>query len=170
MQTGMPPTRERKDAYNAHTGTGSGVQVRKDGGMDGMAGRDADDVHEGILDVGGFIHVDAHDSWGKFYRKGGGMSNKHGSKWIRPKKRERIYARDGYTCCYCNVNLEHEVASRRTLDHIIPRAHGGSNAETNLVTCCITCNSTRRDTPLMGVLLERAMAWATRPLPEGAHA
>lgn len=94
--------------------------------------------------------------------------NKHGSKWIRPKKRKRVYERDGWQCCYCSINLEHEVASKRTLDHIIPRAHGGNNHEKNLVTCCITCNSTRRDTALAGVLLQKALEWATRELPEVA--
>jgi 5-methylcytosine-specific restriction endonuclease McrA len=94
--------------------------------------------------------------------------NKHGSKWIRPAKRRRIYERDGWQCCYCGVNMEHEVASKRTLDHIIPRAHGGSNHENNLVTACITCNSSRKDAPLVEQMLEKALEWAMRELPEVA--
>jgi 5-methylcytosine-specific restriction endonuclease McrA len=98
------------------------------------------------------------------------MPNKHGSKWIRPAKRKRIYERDGWQCCYCNVDLRDEVASRRTLDHIVPRVHGGSNHESNLVTCCITCNSARADRALPVELFEKAMAWAGVPLPEGIAA
>jgi len=100
------------------------------------------------------------------------MPNKHGSKWIRPAKRRRIYERDAWECCYCSKNLHFEVASsrERTLDHIVPRVQGGSNAETNLVTACITCNSARADRELPSELLEKALAWAGVCLPGEAVA
>jgi 5-methylcytosine-specific restriction endonuclease McrA len=96
------------------------------------------------------------------------MPNKHGSKWIRPAKRRRIYERDAWTCCYCEKDLHEGVADvrQRTLDHIVPRCQGGSNSEQNLVTCCITCNSARADRALTSELLEKAMQWAGVPLPE----
>jgi 5-methylcytosine-specific restriction endonuclease McrA len=90
--------------------------------------------------------------------------NKHGSKWIRPEKRERIYTRDAWSCVYCNAYLKDEVASRRTLDHIIPRSKGGSNHESNLVTCCITCNASRKDNDLPKQMFAKALLAACVPL------
>jgi len=70
------------------------------------------------------------------------MSNKHGSKWIRPEKRLAIYSRDGFACAYC---ADEESLS---LDHLHPRELGGSHDAENLITSCVTCNSARRDLPL----------------------
>lgn len=93
-------------------------------------------------------------------------------RWIRPEKRAAIIARASSRCCYCGCDL-HEGSHPgddpqcATLDHVIPRNCGGSNAATNLVACCARCNSRRQDTPLRawayGIGLERAEA-AT---PEG---
>lgn len=76
-------------------------------------------------------------------------ANRHGSKWIRPEKRKRIYARDAYRCVYCGGDFRqaYEQCKRSlTLDHLQARSHGGGNHESNLVTCCLTCNSRKRDT------------------------
>lgn len=59
--------------------------------------------------------------------------------WIRKEKREKIYKRDNCHCVYCNSK------SNLSLDHIIPRSKGGSNDETNLITSCISCNSSRQE-------------------------
>lgn len=64
-----------------------------------------------------------------------------GMNWIRPEKRLAIYLRDGLACCYCGESVE--AGAKLTLDHLRPYSHGGSNAETNLVTCCHRCNSSR---------------------------
>tara|TARA_B100000686_G_C16688465_1_gene916191 strand:- start:923 stop:1240 length:318 start_codon:yes stop_codon:yes gene_type:complete len=49
-------------------------------------------------------------------------------------------------CCYCNRKLN---GSNRTLDHIYPRAHGGSiDKRINLIACCKLCNSTRGAMPI----------------------
>lgn len=80
--------------------------------------------------------------------------------WIRPEKRRRIYERDGWACVYCGGT------DSLTLDHITPRRLRGSNAPTNLVTCCHSCNSRRQDNEHPPA--DRAMyrALARRPLPE----
>lgn len=70
------------------------------------------------------------------------MSNVAGSKWIRPEKRLAVYARDGFCCAYCGSE------ERLSLDHLTPRELGGTHHETNLVTCCVRCNSTRKDAPM----------------------
>lgn len=61
--------------------------------------------------------------------------------WIRPEKRLAIYLRDGLACCYCGASVEN--GAKLTLDHLRCYDSGGSNKETNLVTCCSTCNSSR---------------------------
>lgn len=64
-----------------------------------------------------------------------------GMNWIRPVKRLAIYLRDGLACVYCGATVED--GARLTLDHLRAHSQGGSNRETNLVTCCLTCNSGR---------------------------
>jgi HNH endonuclease len=64
--------------------------------------------------------------------------NRHGMNWIRQEKRLAIYLRDGLACVYCNEPMEYGAVM--TLDHLVPRRDGGSNEQTNLVTCCIACN------------------------------
>lgn len=49
-------------------------------------------------------------------------------------KRRRIMERDAYRCRHCG---DHRNLS---IDHIIPRAAGGSNDDSNLQTLCIPCN------------------------------
>jgi hypothetical protein len=64
-----------------------------------------------------------------------------GMNWISQVKRLAIYLRDGLACCYCGATVED--GATLTLDHLKPYSKGGSNHETNLVTCCHKCNSFR---------------------------
>ena len=64
-----------------------------------------------------------------------------GMNWIRQEKRLAIYLRDGLACAYCGAGLE--SGTQLSLDHLLPYCEGGSNKETNLVTCCSKCNSSR---------------------------
>lgn len=70
--------------------------------------------------------------------------NPHGSKWIRPEKRARIYERDDWRCVWCGASLWAVAPGQRTLDHVITRKAGGSNHAGNLVTSCLSCNSARQ--------------------------
>lgn len=54
--------------------------------------------------------------------------------------RERIFARDDYTCQYCGVR-----GTKLECDHKHPVARGGSHDDENLVTACRTCNRSKRD-------------------------
>ena len=67
------------------------------------------------------------------------MSNVHGSKWIRPEKRLAIYHRDGFACVFCGDE------DRLSLDHVTPRELGGTHEATNLITACVSCNSSKKD-------------------------
>jgi 5-methylcytosine-specific restriction endonuclease McrA len=51
-----------------------------------------------------------------------------------PLTRENIFKRDGYRCAYCGSS------QHLTIDHVIPRSHGGEDAWENLVTACESCN------------------------------
>ena len=66
-----------------------------------------------------------------------------GSKWIRPTTRLAIYHRDGFCCAYCGDGVEDDITL--TLDHVLADDLGGDNDPTNLVTCCLSCNSSKRN-------------------------
>lgn len=65
---------------------------------------------------------------------------------MNPKDRERrvraLTLRDGGNCHYCKVVLD---VTNTTVDHVIPKARGGSNAIVNLVLACEPCNHARAD-------------------------
>ena len=44
-----------------------------------------------------------------------------------------ILERDEHTCQYCNKR-------GNTVDHVVPRAQGGTSSPTNLVAACLACN------------------------------
>lgn len=52
--------------------------------------------------------------------------------------RFKIFMRDDFTCKYCGRRAP---ATQLHVDHRTPRAAGGSDDETNLVTACVECNS-----------------------------
>jgi len=54
-------------------------------------------------------------------------ANKHGSKWIWPNTRRRIYKRDGWRCVWCQRDVRSVRKAQRTLDHVLPRSLGGTN-------------------------------------------
>ncbi len=64
-------------------------------------------------------------------------------RWITKHKRLAIYMRDEFMCCYCGRDLTSASSQELNLDHIVCRADGGTNHETNLITACKSCNSSR---------------------------
>ena len=74
--------------------------------------------------------------------------NRNGRNWIRPEKRLALYLRDGLACVYCGASLED--GALLTLDYLRPVSKGGSNAASNLVTVCHTCNSNRKNRTVRG--------------------
>lgn len=75
-----------------------------------------------------------------------GQGNYQGMNWITQTKRLSIYLRDGLACAYCGASVEE--GTQLTLDHIKPHSKGGTNKETNLVTCCLKCNTSRGNRPI----------------------
>lgn len=70
------------------------------------------------------------------------------SSWIRDTTRARIYKRDHYRCVYCDceVVVGGSESNKRsaTLDHVTPKDQGGTNCHDNIVTACLSCNSSKR--------------------------
>ena len=52
--------------------------------------------------------------------------------------RKNLFARDDHTCQYCGKN---EPSHQLSLDHVVPRSHGGPTTWENIVCCCLRCNS-----------------------------
>lgn len=56
--------------------------------------------------------------------------------------RRNIYKRDKYSCQYCGAR---PGGSELTIDHIVPRSHGGVSSWENCVLACVDCNSRKAD-------------------------
>lgn len=54
--------------------------------------------------------------------------------------RRSVFARDNYTCQYCG-----QAGKELTIDHVVPKRHGGGMHWENLVACCRKCNTRKGD-------------------------
>jgi hypothetical protein len=59
--------------------------------------------------------------------------------------RFEVFKRDNFTCRYCGLSSPEIILE---LDHILPRADGGSDDLLNLATSCFACNRGKSDRPL----------------------
>jgi len=85
-----------------------------------------------------------------------------------PKSRVRfsrfnIYARDDNTCQYCGVRF---AKSELNIDHVIPRARGGTSVWENVVCSCLACNRRKggrspQEAGLALIRTPRKPHWAT---------
>lgn len=82
---------------------------------------------------------------------------------ISKRLRFEILRRDNHTCQYCG-----EKAPDVTLhvDHVKPKALGGTDSPDNLVTACKECNSGKTssslDAPLVEAIAQRNLDWEVR--------
>lgn len=60
--------------------------------------------------------------------------------FLKPAKYSKatVLVRDGHSCAYCGRHAT-------TIDHIIPRKHGGLSTYENCVAACTRCNSKKAD-------------------------
>jgi hypothetical protein len=58
--------------------------------------------------------------------------------------RYEVLRRDNYTCRYCGASAPD---TKLEVDHVVPRALGGTDDPTNLVAACIDCNAGKASTP-----------------------
>jgi len=57
-----------------------------------------------------------------------------------PFSKKNVCIRDEFTCQYCGDKTE-----RLTLDHVVPKAHGGKRIFENIVAACFGCNQAKGD-------------------------
>lgn len=57
-------------------------------------------------------------------------------------KRERLIAMYGPYCCYCGQHLTNR---QMTIEHLVAKGDGGSNAIDNLRIACYYCNHSRHN-------------------------
>lgn len=59
------------------------------------------------------------------------------------RRRAQILARDGYRCQYCGITRADGAILE--VDHKVPKAKGGADRISNLITSCRECNRSKRD-------------------------
>ena len=87
------------------------------------------------LTSGGRCPAHKPKPWARDYPHAGGRA------WQRT--RVRIFLRDNYRCVYCGGVAE-------VVDHVLCRAHGGSDDDSNLAACCKACNEQKRQQEARG--------------------
>jgi 5-methylcytosine-specific restriction protein A len=68
--------------------------------------------------------------------------HERGYGWQWEQLRRRILERDSWRCRYCGCVLERGLVfldASATVDHVKPKAEGGTDEESNLVACCRRC-------------------------------
>lgn len=70
---------------------------------------------------------------------------------VGKRLRFQIFRRDNFACRYCGRAAQDGAVLE--VDHIKPRAEGGADDPTNLVTACEGCNSGKSDIPLHLVMV-----------------
>lgn len=79
---------------------------------------------------------------------------------VSKRLRYEIMRRDNHACRYCGATAP-DVAL--TVDHVIPKALGGSDDPTNLVTACKDCNAGKSasspDAPIVADVAANALRW-----------
>jgi 5-methylcytosine-specific restriction enzyme A len=71
-------------------------------------------------------------------RKARGLTGERGSTHASRQRRQRVLERANHRCFYCTAPATIE-------DHYIPKAHGGSEDDSNMVAACQPCNSVKSD-------------------------
>ena len=90
-------------------------------------------------DPSGYCESHKSEGW-KQYKPGQSRHQRgYGSKW--DVIRARVLKRDKGLCQLClHVGVVREA---KTVDHIIPKAHGGTNADCNLQSLCWPCHKAK---------------------------
>lgn len=64
---------------------------------------------------------------------------------VSTRTRFEVFKRDGFRCRYCGRT---PVDCLLEVDHVVPKAKGGTDGAVNLVTACQDCNRGKSDVPL----------------------
>lgn len=69
--------------------------------------------------------------------------------------RQYVLTRDGHRCVYCGKTGVGPGSVPMNLDHVHPKAKGGSDRPASLVASCVPCNQKKSDTLVEGFLADR---------------
>ena len=92
-------------------------------------------------------------------RRNGLTTTQQGYGYHWQKLRQTILTRDAHICAYCGRRAN-------SVDHIQPKADGGTDNPANLIAACLSCN-TRRSA--IRTNTRRAARARTRPVFSAAH-
>ena len=92
-----------------------------------------------LIDMG-LINPDQRRAYQREYYRRKDQRTRKTAYWRRWKtaRRERVFARDRFTCHYCGQTRSQGAAL--VIDHKVPLARGGSDTDTNKLTSCWSCN------------------------------
>lgn len=65
----------------------------------------------------------------------------------KSKKRMRVYNKFAGHCAYCGKKIRYEDMQ---IDHVVPKAHGGTDDISNLYPSCRRCNHYKRTSSIEG--------------------
>ncbi|TKI02678.1 HNH endonuclease [Martelella alba] len=93
-------------------------------------------------DRSGYCEAHRNTGWESHQRGKSRHERGYGRKWdvIRP----RILKRDRHLCQECL--RQGRAIPATTVDHIIPKAHGGTDADSNLESLCWPCHRSKTAT------------------------
>ena len=87
----------------------------------------------------GYCLAHQNEGWRVFQRGLSRQARGYGGAW--DARRKRVMERDRHLCQAC---LKKGLATTaRTVDHIIPKAHGGTDADGNLQSLCYPCHASK---------------------------
>ncbi|EGT4335026.1 HNH endonuclease [Cronobacter malonaticus] len=93
-------------------------------------------------DRSGYCEAHRNEGWQQHQRGLSRHQRGYGSKW--DVIRARIHKRDRHICQACLRNGRPRPAE--TVDHIIPKAHGGTDDDANLEALCWPCHKRKTAT------------------------
>lgn len=85
----------------------------------------------------------------------------------RNRIRKEIYDKQEGKCHYCSKELSlqsKKINKRMVIDHVVPRAKGGTNCQDNLVGTCHHCNNRKGDQDYIYFVLRNRHAPNFTPL------
>lgn len=88
------------------------------------------------------------------------LYNAPGGGWI-PDEEVRLKKDYCNRCAYCGRELP------LSMDHVVPLSRGGSNIIENIVPACKSCNSSKKNTPLLIWMHKKYVENDLRPPPTG---